>query len=295
MFIRVIPMHTFIVCADYRRNMTLLDKRRLGKQRLEARDICERVIALRRIYKWYCEHPPIEDGETQDWRKLYPYIPILPNENELPYDQQALLFTRRAVWAATIAKVYLALATQLIIVGEKLVSKPKTYKCNGEAGEKPLFTKRHAHHPMVGMWMGYEESIKLYYNTCIKEWIARGCNNTMQLYDLQVDESAIIHPWWVSSSYLQNSHKGALLRKELVRGEKDWYWVKPEIVKIRESAYYPLGYCWPTKLTARTIEMMMTRKNVPPGLVCAPILKDFVAQTPYLTDDEGYVIVEYYA
>lgn len=276
-------------------NMTLLDKRRLGKQRLEARDICERIIALRRIYEWYCKHPPADEvGSKVDWKKLYPYTPVLSNENELPPEQQSLRFTQRAQWTSTIATLYLNLETQLIVVDGKLISKPKAYKCNTLAGEKPLFTKRHAHHPMLGMWMGYEESLKLYYNCCIEEWIARGCKNTMQLYELSVPEESIVHPWWVFSTYLHNSHKSALLRKEFVRREKKWYWDISDILTIRKTAYYPLGYCWPSKLSRQIITLMLTRKNVPPSLVCAPILNDFVEQSPYRTDEEGYVIVRYY-
>ena len=66
-------------------------------------------------------------------------------------------------------------------------------------------------HPARLMWRGYENALKYYTNTMIKEWIARGYNNTMQLYEI---EQPIVFPQWLGYPELHKSHRMNLLRKD---------------------------------------------------------------------------------
>ena len=36
-------------------------------------------------------------------------------------------------------------------------------------------------HPVVKMWIGYEDALQIYMNTMIDEWVKRGFNNTMDI------------------------------------------------------------------------------------------------------------------
>lgn len=65
-------------------------------------------------------------------------------------------------------------------------------------------------HPAVKMWKGYEESLKLYRNIMIKEWIFRGYNNTMPI--LNVDN--IVNPYWLGDEKFHASHRSNLIRKD---------------------------------------------------------------------------------
>ena len=45
-----------------------------------------------------------------------------------------------------------------------------------------------SNHPASQMWIGYLTPLKIYYNITVREWIQRGCNNNMELYNIP-DES----------------------------------------------------------------------------------------------------------
>ena len=66
-------------------------------------------------------------------------------------------------------------------------------------------------HPARLMWRGYETALKYYTNCMIEEWVARGYNNTMQLYEI---ETPIVFPPWLGYPELHKSHRMNLLRKD---------------------------------------------------------------------------------
>ena len=74
---------------------------------------------------------------------------------------------------------------------------------------KPV--KGWANHPARNMWDGYLDALKLYHNLAIEEWVFRGYNNTMKLYDLPQD---ILMPAWVGDDRIHRSHRSNLLRKD---------------------------------------------------------------------------------
>lgn len=86
-------------------------------------------------------------------------------------------------------------------------------------------------HPAVRMWAGYEDALRIYTNICIREWIARGYKNTMQLHPMP---DSITWPIWVGRADFHSSHRSNLLRKDPI-----WYgrygWMEPS----------DLPYVWP--------------------------------------------------
>ena len=65
-------------------------------------------------------------------------------------------------------------------------------------------------HPIVIMWTPYVQALQLYTNTMITEWIKRGYNNNMKLYDI----SSIQFPHWLGNKEFHSSHRSNLLRKD---------------------------------------------------------------------------------
>ena len=65
-------------------------------------------------------------------------------------------------------------------------------------------------HPIVIMWTPYVNALKLYTNIIIAEWIKRGYNNNMEIYDT----NDIVKPHWLGKEEFHSSHRANLLRKD---------------------------------------------------------------------------------
>lgn len=98
-----------------------------------------------------------------------------------------------------------------------------------------------AYHTATSMWVGYEDALKDYINRCIREWVRRGYKNNMKTY---VVEYPVVYPWWVANQTFLNSQISALLRKELVRKEPEWYWKMPDLVHIKDTPWFKKGFLW---------------------------------------------------
>jgi len=72
-------------------------------------------------------------------------------------------------------------------------------------------TRGWRNHPVTRMWRGYEESLKLYQNITILEWIGRGYKNNMKMED--VDANQLVFPEWFGNTDFHRSHRSNLLRK----------------------------------------------------------------------------------
>ena len=69
-------------------------------------------------------------------------------------------------------------------------------------------------HPITIMWTPYVETLKLYTNTIITEWISRGYNNNMKLYDVKLNLDMVDIPHWLGNEAFHSSHRANLLRKD---------------------------------------------------------------------------------
>ena len=74
-------------------------------------------------------------------------------------------------------------------------------------------TKGWRNHPIVRMWAGYEDALKMYFNLCVEEWVDRGYNNTMVLEDVP-EWGKIKYPHWLGNKSFHSSHRANLLRKD---------------------------------------------------------------------------------
>jgi hypothetical protein len=98
-------------------------------------------------------------------------------------------------------------------------------------------TKGWVRHPAVRMWRGYENALKVYYNTVLLEWILRGYRNNMEFEQIVGD---VVLPPWFGDDAFHASHRSNLLKKDPV-----WYgqfgWKEPD----------DLPYLWPEEVSAR--------------------------------------------
>lgn len=69
-----------------------------------------------------------------------------------------------------------------------------------------------SNHPIVKMWTGFENALKLYANVMVEEWIRRGYRNRMELHDLT--GLKVSYPWWLGIEEFHASHRAALLAKD---------------------------------------------------------------------------------
>jgi len=123
-------------------------------------------------------------------------------------------------------------------------------------------------HPCTKMWMGHSGALKVYYNHIVREWIARGYENNMPLFDIQEEEYIIIptyfdgvrtffpvgavfnektFPPWFTWAPLIYSHRAALIRKN-----PEYY--TSMFLDSECSKYLGSGYIWPSKLPATVWE-----------------------------------------
>jgi hypothetical protein len=97
-----------------------------------------------------------------------------------------------------------------------------------------------AKHPACAMWRGYEDALKLYANVVIREWIGRGYNNNMSLYDVPSD---IILPPWLGNEDFHSTHRARLLFKDQEHyGQFGW-----------TETPCDQGYLWPAVVDGKII------------------------------------------
>jgi len=84
-----------------------------------------------------------------------------------------------------------------------------------------------SHHPIVKMWTGFENALKLYSNAMVTEWIRRGYRNNLEIYNLTGCE--IVFPWWLGNDEFHASHRAALLAKNYQYYSKCGWIEEPKI------------------------------------------------------------------
>jgi hypothetical protein len=177
-------VNTFLVDSNFDTSASLLDSRRLGKQRVEAYQILNILENLR-----------ILSGQSG--------IRCMGDFNTFVNEIKQ--------WYAKQAFVYILCEDGLIEYEDK---KNITLEPNQRVIKMGFST-----HPAVEMWYGYEDALKEYIDAHINQWIKRGYKNTMKIYNVKAKK----YPGWVYWEHFHDNHKGALLKKELDRNEKPWY------------------------------------------------------------------------
>lgn len=118
-----------------------------------------------------------------------------------------------------------------------------------------------SHHSATRMWFGYTDSLMNYFNIMTHEWISRGYNNTMLLYNPD-PERMKNQPSWTYWKPLHYSHMASLMRKDTTLYHDKL--VYPYLYNLH-------GYIWPTHVLPELAEKINTGVTVEIHLVCDPI------------------------
>jgi hypothetical protein len=241
-------VNTFLVRGNYVESARLLNKQRLGKQRVEAQQILTALEQLRFVAS-----------------RLN--LPAFPENTSTPLED-------RANWISTVVKTFNVswqcvwiqgpmeiwvphgvtaphkpTSTNLLFrapdgrVIETKPNKDRTVVWIGTdcvMSDDQHITMGFKSHAATKMWLGLEPSLRLYITAVIEEWIRRGCENNMRTYP---PDPTAFHPTWATDdSPVVRSHKANLIWKEITRAEPRWYQDMPDFV----ACYQPHpDYIWP--------------------------------------------------
>ena len=95
---------------------------------------------------------------------------------------------------------------------------------------------RWRYHPAVLMWKGHEDWLATYAAVVCREWISRGCRDTLHDQFVEVASRLPIQPYpsWLGLSEFHASHRSNLLRKYPEHYSR-FGWAEPD----------DLEYVWP--------------------------------------------------
>lgn len=194
-------VNTFLPYPDFVKVAKLLDYRRLGKQRVEAKQIINILT-----YLDSCLFLDIPDP--------YPNVVLVNSKGyKIVFFKGQSPFTERAN-----------------ILKNRMI---------------PWIN-----HPVTQMWFGYTECLKHYYNIIVQEWVDRGYNNTMLLYQINHNYTT---PWWVNWGMLNLSHQASLVRKD-----QDYY---SKYFTDIPDIYSKFSYIWPSALSTEQITFLKKYPN----------------------------------
>jgi hypothetical protein len=240
-------VNTFVTDLDLVVSASELDRQRLGKQRVEAMQILQALQHLRLFARLLgIDDFPKDINTPLEYRRqwidtviaytkrsyeavwvrsdndivCFPVGSVLPHKpasgNQLTYQQiNGIIYAiewkgKTAVWYGPIEQCVLP-HHQLIGFGFK-------------------------QHTAVRMWLGFEEYLKYYINVHIAEWVRRGYENNMQLYEV----SNPVRPGWFDNPDVIRSFLANLIWKEIANGEDLRYvkndkfinaWVQPQYIQ----------------------------------------------------------------
>lgn len=175
-------VNTFLPYKSFKKSAKSLDWKRLGNQRREAKriiSILEAVIKLEEKFD-----TPYIDGQDS-----FTHISNIIKK----YKSQSYIF--------------IEYKNRWIKVNKK--NHEKITRLKNKNGH--IVKLGYGSHPCVIMWHGYMDALKKYYDEIVKEWIFRGYNNTMEIYD--IPENSIVYPKWLSNRKLHMSHRASLCKK----------------------------------------------------------------------------------
>lgn len=242
-------VNTFLVYKNFRESASHLDKSRLWKNVLEALQILDLVKSYHYLGLLFNIPCPKDPYLIKAWTKT-----IMKQYNTLThyvfYHQRKYVYYRKT-----------KTKPQKIKYDEKykiqddgsILYKEKVYPKYSLVLPGDIFMSMgFCYHPVVIMWMNHIDSLKLYINEHIDEFISRGGKAGTIKLKFKIDNiDKIEHPIWTADENFHINHRAALLTKEISRKEKDWYINKKDFQSAYE--YYskpPLSIKTNTKSTS---------------------------------------------
>lgn len=129
--------------------------------------------------------------------------------------------------------------------------------CDGSIG---CSTRSWNNHPVVHAWRNYTDALKYYINCVILEFIRRGGNNNLPLFEIP---KIIMIPWWCQWDRLHQSHRAMLMRKNPFHYQNTFSELP------LDSEYNAYGYIWPHNIAYHN-------KDAALATITAPIPKELI-------------------
>jgi hypothetical protein len=263
---------------DYRKTASNLDFARCKRQCFEAKsivDVLDECAILSNYYGWdECPKQSANWADVEDSSLV------------------AQTYIDQVKWIDSIIEKYSRLDKKVCIIEEKLVEIPKDqyikiiplkdrFQCPekgkidykgrlydrkeiiiSEEGDKLItLGGPNITHPVIRMWVGCSEALKLYVNSHIEELKNKNTREDFEISinPFKIDKKKVIHPWWRNIKQIILCHQASLLRKE--KGDKKWY--RDRFTSSELDSYFKYGSIWPSKLDKDTICCLLEGKDVP--------------------------------
>ncbi|KAL0236925.1 hypothetical protein PCE1_000322 [Barthelona sp. PCE] len=156
-------------------NCSMLDNRRLGKQRVEAMQIINSHRTMKRLFQTWVQNNEL-DNIIQQCKVRE------PRNSSIHVNKSKIGDLTNNQWRGL----------------------PQRIKLDNSIGW--------AHHPMVLMTRNDATFVKIYYNACLNVWISRGKQNNMSY--CVIDEEKISLPVWFGNLEFHRRHQLKLQEKD---------------------------------------------------------------------------------
>ena len=149
-----------------------------------------------------------------------------------------------------------------------------------------LYTLGFSQHAIVKMWIGYEESLKMYINDHIDVYCSKYKKNgercSIIIKKYKIDNNFIQHPWWiVYYNGVILSHRASLLRKFYL-----YYSENKDFVNI-PLKYKKNGYVWTGSFSnTEYVKKILDGKKINIKDISAPINN---SKSEFILGVDGYV------
>jgi len=226
-------VNTFVTSSNFKTSAKVLDFKRLGKQRVEAKqilDICKKLHHWANYYNIILEKwkPEQQEKTKLQIKNIVCYVKSDIKNNVIHFFDSLIgewtIINKKPSIKIPCGKIWM-LENKNIIYNKKIYKRKDVKLPNDIIG-----TTGFVYHPVIKMWIGFEDALSHYINCHIKEWINRGYKNNMYIID-HSDYFEI--PQWVNKTSFK-LHKSMLLQKEILRNEPDWYSKKTSFVSCYE-------------------------------------------------------------
>jgi len=220
-------VNTFLVYSPledgYRKSASFLDFKRLNKQITEALQILNLVESFQFLGQMF-KLPVPESYKCYEWirfiKKKYDALDyyLFFHQGEYSWYKKKYKSPPRLKYDEKYK----------ILENGKILYKEKVYdKYCLVLPEDNFFSLGFWSHPAVLMFINHPDSLKLYINDHIDEFISRGGKTSLSR-KCKITNTNIEHPIWSLDPEFHMNHRAALLTKELARNEK------PHYIKYRE-------------------------------------------------------------
>jgi len=201
-------VNTFLISPSFSASVHCLDDKRLGKQRVEAYQLLKAIYIAQGLCSYFNDH-----------------VTVYPNNTEPHYGTPTSSVIPCVI--DTDLKADISRWIQRYKQQERTLYLTDDWQITEEYNGYPLKVS-HCNHSAVRMWFFSHRALCEYLNACIREWIARGKNNTMQLWD--IGDEPVTYPWWLNSPDIYKAYCESLRNKDpnyysfLPQGELSCEW-----------------------------------------------------------------------